>query len=94
MARDYQGCGAGNHARACGMKFERFSTWAQISECGRYSVSASLHADGLGPKAMKRYLFTAWLRNPGATPSILLVDADVEKCRQACRDHAASQVSA
>lgn len=73
------------------MKFERFSSWVEVSECGKYSVSASVHMQG----KLKRYLFTAWLRAPDAdsSPSILLVDADAELCRRACRNHAAAQVA-
>lgn len=72
------------------MKFDRMSTWAEVSECGKYSVSASIHMQG----KLKRYQFTAWLRAPDAnsSPSILLVDPDAEMCRQACRNHAAAQV--
>lgn len=72
------------------MNFKRFNTWAEVSECGKYSVSASMHMQG----TMKRYLFTAWLRAPDAdsSPSILLVDADAELCREACRNHAAAKV--
>jgi hypothetical protein len=71
------------------MNFERISTWAEVSACGKYSVSASVHMQG----KLKRYLFTAWLRAPDSdsSPSILLVDADPELCRNACRNHAAAQ---
>ena len=85
----------GNRHGDRSVKFERMSTWAEISECGRYTVSASMHADGLSGKGLKRFLFTAWLRNPGdEPPSILLVDRDAEKCRAKCREHAAAQVLA
>lgn len=80
---------AGRGGEGGRVKFERITDWAEVSECGRYTVSASMDSDGLKPKAVKRYLFTAWRRNSNGPPDILLIHAEAEKCRDACREHAA-----
>jgi hypothetical protein len=76
------------------VKFERISEWAEVSDCGCYSVSASVHGDSLNSK-VKRYLFTAWRRSsdPKIPPTILKVDSSAEMCREACREDAKRQAA-
>jgi hypothetical protein len=68
------------------MIFRRISDYAEVSDCERYSVSASVHLDD---RKVKRYLFTAWLRGRTTkdAPTILAVDCSAETCREACREH-------
>lgn len=61
------------------MKFTRTSNWAEMSECGRYTVAAA-RVDG-------GFVFQAWRK--GVIAELLHTDKDSEKCRRACREHAA-----
>lgn len=60
------------------MKFNRIDQWAEMSECGRFTVALV--------KLKDRFTFEAWRRQPreklGAFP-------DIEAARQKCREAAA-----
>lgn len=70
------------------MKFNRISDWAEVSECGQYTVSASVTGKG----KEKRYAFHAWKRAPADSHDMakpLGCFSDAEAARQRCREVAA-----
>ncbi len=67
------------------MKFRRLTNWAEVSECGRYTVSAA--------KVEGCWSFTAWRRGPyvGVVPTLLGSHRISEEARELCRRHAKSE---
>jgi len=67
------------------MNFTRISHWSEVSDCGRYTVSAAVTGKTGEPK---RYVFQAWRRaEPGTDgpPTLLHTCMSAEECRQRCR---------
>ena len=69
------------------MKFRRFTDYAEISECGRYTVSAA--------KVMGRWTFQGWRRGLFEGDIAILLTRRrttiAEDARETCRRHAAAQ---
>jgi hypothetical protein len=59
------------------MKFNRITEYAELSECGRYTVA--------GARVSDRLKFQAWRREPGKVASLLDTFDDAESAREACR---------
>ena len=59
------------------MNFIRSGQWYETSECGRYTVAAS--------KVNDKFLFQAFKGR-----EVLHTDADPQKCRDACEQHAST----
>lgn len=72
------------------MKFERVSDWAQVSDCGKYTVSAAKVAEMDGRRVkLLRFKFQAWHVRPDGQPALLLgTFDDAESARKLCREHA------
>lgn len=69
------------------MKFNRISDWAEVSECGLFTVSASVTGKGKD----KRYAFQAWKRAPADSHDMakpLGSFPDAESARERCRKEA------
>jgi hypothetical protein len=64
------------------MKFERITAWAEVSECGKYTVSAAKDATG--------YTFQAWRRaaNAGEMAECLGTFTTAQPARDCCIEHA------
>lgn len=59
------------------MTFTRIGQWAQLSDCGKYTVCCIKTAEG--------HKFEAWFRGNPDRPLGLFSDA--EAARQSCREH-------
>jgi hypothetical protein len=67
------------------MKFERFSQWSEVSECGRYTVCGS----GSGG----RFTFQGWRRSdiPRTPATLLGTRMSAEAARELCVDDEAKR---
>lgn len=66
--------------------WNRVSQWAQVSDCGQYSVACVRVNDA--------YRFEAWKQTPGKAPESLGIFDDAEAARQVCREHKAGKEAA
>lgn len=70
------------------MKFNRISAWAEVSEDGRYTVSAH--------KVAGKYGFQAWRKPPAGSKDIaalLGTKDDAEAARELCRADAQARAA-
>jgi hypothetical protein len=69
------------------VKFERITAWAEVSDCGKYTVSAAKHASG--------YTFQAWRRAActGAMAECLGTFTSAQPARDCCIEHARREVA-
>lgn len=67
------------------MKFQRFNDYAEISDCGRYTISAA--------RVLGIWVYSGWLRGSydGQAPTLLTRHRLTfsEDARKACRRHKA-----
>lgn len=68
-----------------GLNWTRVTDWAQVSDCGRYSVSAC--------KVMGVFKFEAWYRAKGKEQNLGIFEESAQG-RRVCENHAAKQETA
>lgn len=64
------------------MKFERISSWCELSDCGRFSVVIA--------RERKRFVYQACRRNDKPPATLLGTYGDIEEARAKCREVASA----
>ena len=67
------------------MTWNRITDWAQVSDCGRYTVSAC--------KVFGVFKFEAWFNNRGKAENLGIFE-EAAQGRRACENHAVKQAEA